>query len=53
MQGTAKWAHQVSIFSLQRDSCVALVIYSLILPADVNWSIPHCWCEFEHGGLDM
>lgn len=51
-----KWntmAFEVSIFSLQRDSCFALVIYSLILPADVNWSIPHCWCEFEHGGLDM
>jgi hypothetical protein len=34
-----KWntmAFEVSISSLQPDSCVALVIYPLMLPADVN-----------------
>ena len=51
-----KWntmAFEVSISSLQPDSCVALLIYPLMLPADVNWLIPQCWCEFEQVRLYM
>jgi hypothetical protein len=51
-----KWntmTFEVSIFSLQPDSRVPLVIYHLMLPADVNCLIPQWWCEFDHGALDM
>jgi len=52
-----KWntiAFEVSISSVQPDSCVALGIYPVLLLAGVNWLITQpWWCILKYCGVDM
>ena len=52
-----KWntmAFEVSISSVQPDSCVALGIYPVLLLTGVNWLITQpWWCILKYCGVDM